>query len=136
MKRTAIAVWNGNGKDGKGHLTTQSTVLDKTQYSFKTRFEDGRGTNPEELIAAAHSGCFAMQLSFNLQEAGFIADELDTNCTITLDDGAITKSHINLKAKVADISEDKFEELVRDAEKNCPISKLLDTKIEVDFKLN
>ncbi len=136
MKRIAIAVWNGTGKDGKGHLTTQSLVLEKSQYSFKTRFEDGKGTNPEELIAAAHSGCFAMQLSFNLQEAGFTAEELDANCTITLGDGAITKSHIVLKAKVADVSDEKFEDLLRHAEKNCPISKLLDTEIVVDYTLN
>lgn len=136
MKRNATAVWNGTGKEGKGHLTTQSTVLDKTQYSFGSRFEDGVGTNPEELIAAAHSGCFTMKLSFNLSGAGYTPDELETKCDITFEDGKITKSHLTLKAKVADISEQEFADLVKDAEENCPISQLLNTAISVDYKLN
>ncbi|MEZ5045132.1 MAG: OsmC family protein [Saprospiraceae bacterium] len=136
MKRKATAVWNGSGKEGTGHLTTQSSVLDKTQYSFRSRFEDGVGTNPEELVAAAHAGCFAMKLSFNLSGAGFVPDELDAQCTITLEDGAITKSHIVLKATVDGIDGAQFEELVKDAEANCPISKLLNTEITVDYTLN
>lgn len=136
MKRKSTAVWQGGGKDGKGHLTTQSKVLDKMQYSFSSRFEEGQGTNPEELIAAAHAGCFTMKLSFSLGEAGFTPDQLETTCTITLGDGKITSSHLNLKAKVADISEDKFKAAVKDAEENCPISVLLDTKITVEYTLN
>lgn len=136
MKRKATAVWNGSGKDGKGHLTTQSTVLNNTQYSFSSRFEEGIGTNPEELIGAAHSGCFTMKLAFNLQAAGFTAEELKTDCEIVFEDGSIVASNLNLTAKVPDIDNSKFEELVRDAEANCPISKLLNTKISVVFSLN
>lgn len=136
MKRTAQAVWNGSGKEGKGHLTTQSSVLNQTAYSFNTRFENGIGTNPEELIAAAHAGCFTMKLSFNLSGAGHVPDELNTTCTITLENGAITNSHLVLQAKVPGISPEKFEELVKDAEKNCPVSKLLNTSITVEFTLH
>jgi lipoyl-dependent peroxiredoxin len=136
MKRNATAVWNGTGKDGKGHLTTQSTVLNKTQYSFGSRFENGVGTNPEELIAAAHAGCFTMKLSFNLSGAGFVPDELETQCSITFEDGKVTQSHLMLKAKVNDISEQAFADLVKDAELNCPISQLLNTAISVEYQLN
>src|SRR3979409_1974612 len=99
MTRNATAVWNGTGKEGTGHLTTQSTVLNKTQYSFNSRFADGVGTNPEELIAAAHAGLFTMKLSFVLNAAGFTADEIQTKCEITLEDGAINKSHLTVSAK-------------------------------------
>lgn len=136
MKRRATAVWNGTGKDGKGHLTTQSTVLNKTQYSFSSRFEEGVGTNPEELIGAAHSGCFTMKLAFNLQAEGFTPEELKTDCEIVFEDGSIVASNLNLTAKVPGVDAAKFEELVRDAEANCPISKLLNTKISVTFNLN
>lgn len=136
MKRRATAVWHGTGKEGTGHLTTQSNVLDKTQYSFNTRFADGIGTNPEELVAAAHAGCFTMKLSFNLSGAGFIPEELETTCTITLENGSITRSHLALNAIVEGIAGEKFEELVKDAELNCPISKLLNTEIVVDYQLN
>lgn len=136
MIRKATAVWQGTGKEGKGTLTTPSTVLNKTQYSFGSRFENGVGTNPEELIAAAHSGCFAMKLSFNLQEAGFTATELDVTANITFEDGTLKKSHLVLKAKVDGIEQDKFDELVKDAEENCPISKVLDLEISVESTLN
>lgn len=136
MKRQATAVWYGTGKDGKGHLTTQSTTLNKTQYSFSSRFEEGVGTNPEELIAAAHAGCFTMKLAFNLQAAGFMPDELTTTCKINLDNGAITTSELSLKATIAGISEEQFAELVKDAEANCPISKVLNATISVDYSLN
>ncbi len=136
MIRKATAVWQGTGKEGKGHLTTASNVLDKTQYSFKSRFESGVGTNPEELIAAAHAGCFAMKLSFNLQEADYTAKELDVTANITFEDGTLKKSHLVLKAKVDGISQEKFKELVKDAEENCPISKVLDLEISVESKLN
>lgn len=129
MKRNATAVWNGSGKEGNGHLTTQSTVLNQTQYSFNSRFADGVGTNPEELVAAAHAGCFTMKLSFVLGAAGFTPDEIETRCDITLEDGSITESHLNVKAKVPGISQDQFDAAVADAKANCPISKLYNTNI-------
>lgn len=135
MIRNATAIWNGNGKEGKGVVSTQSTVLSSTQYSYKSRFEDGVGTNPEELVAAAHAGCFTMKLSFVLQEAGFIADELETRCDITLESGAITQSKLTVKGKVPGISKEKFEESVKDAKDNCPISKLLNTNITYEAEL-
>jgi lipoyl-dependent peroxiredoxin len=131
MKRNATAVWNGTGKEGTGNLTTQSTVLNQSQYSFNTRFADGIGTNPEELVAAAHAGCFSMKLSFVLGAAGFTADEINTKCEITLDAaaGAITESHLIVSAKIPGISPEQFEAAVVDAKANCPISKLLNTNI-------
>ena len=129
MKRNATAVWNGTGKEGNGHLTTQSTTLNKTQYSFNSRFADGVGTNPEELVAAAHAGCFTMKLSFVLNAAGFTADEIETRCDITLEDGAITESHLTVNAKVPAINKEQFDAAVADAKANCPISKLLNTNI-------
>jgi osmotically inducible protein OsmC len=136
MKRRATAVWNGSGKDGKGHLTTQSTVLNQTQYSFGSRFEEGIGTNPEELVGAAHAGCFSMKLAFNLQAAGFTATKLKTDAEIVFEDGSIVASNLTLAAKVEGIDNAKFDELVKDAEANCPISKLLNTKISVTYTLN
>jgi osmotically inducible protein OsmC len=136
MKRRATAVWNGSGKDGKGHLTTQSTVLNQSQYSFGSRFEEGIGTNPEELVGAAHAGCFSMKLAFNLQAAGFTATELKTDAEIVFEDGTIVASNLTLTAKVDGIDNAKFDELVKDAEANCPISKLLNTKISVSYTLN
>ncbi|KIA88693.1 OsmC family protein [Kaistella jeonii] len=137
MKRNATAIWQGSGKDGKGNLTTQSTTLNKTQYSYSSRFEEGVGTNPEELIAAAHAGCFTMALSFKIDEAGFKAENLETKCVINLDakEGKITESMLTLVATVQGISKEKFDELVADAEKNCPISKLLNTEIRVEATL-
>ena len=135
MIRNATAVWNGSGKEGTGNLTTQSTVLNKTQYSFKSRFEQGVGTNPEELVAAAHAGCFTMKLSFVLGEAGFTADEIETKCDITFENGAVTKSHLTVKAKVPGITKEKFEESAKDAKENCPISKLLNTDISFEATL-
>lgn len=131
MKRHATANWQGTGKEGKGSLTSQSTVLNKTQYSFGSRFEEGVGTNPEELVAAAHAGCFTMKLSFNLSGAGFPPANIDTKCDITLDPakGEITNSHLTVNAKVPGISKEKFDELVADAKANCPISKLYNTEI-------
>lgn len=135
MKRTATAVWNGSGKDGSGNLTTQSTTLNKTQYSYKSRFEQGVGTNPEELVAAAHAGCFLMKLSFVLGAAGFTPESLEATATVSLDDGAITSSSIVLKAKVPGIDEAKFKECADDAKANCPISKLLNTNISLEASL-
>ena len=135
MKRNATAVWNGTGKDGKGVLTTASTVLNKTQYSFNSRFADGVGTNPEELVAAAHAGCFAMKLSFVLQEGGFTPTEINVNCAINFENGAIIGSHLTLKATVPGITKEKFEAAAADAKANCPISKLLNTDITLEASL-
>ena len=136
MKRKATAVWNGTIKEGKGHLSSQSQVLQKTPYSFHTRFEDEKGTNPEELIGAAHAGCFTMQLSANLSKADFNPVELETKCEITFEDGSVTRSHLILSAKVPGISQEKLDELVNDAKENCPISRLLNTKISIESSLN
>ena len=139
MKRTATAVWNGSGKDGSGHLTTQSTTLNNTQYSFKSRFEEGVGTNPEELIAAAHAGCFAMALAFGLQSAGITPDSLDVTATITLDvSGAaptISSSHLVLKAKIPGITNEKFQEFAKGAEQGCPVSRVLKAEVSLEASL-
>lgn len=135
MKRNATAVWNGSGKEGNGTLSTQSTVLTNAQYSYKTRFEDGVGTNPEELMAAAHAGCFSMKLSFVLGAAGFTPDEIHTDCAITLDNGAITKSELTVRAKVPGIDADKFKECAEDAKANCPVSKAYNCEITLHASL-
>jgi lipoyl-dependent peroxiredoxin len=139
MIRKATAVWQGTGKDGKGQLTTDSGILSGTPYSFKTRFENERGTNPEELIAAAHAGCFTMALAFQLQGAGITPTELSTEAAVTLEqEGSgfkISKSALTLKANVPGIDRAKFEELARAAEKNCPVSKVLNAEITMNFTL-
>lgn len=137
INRKATAVWKGTGKDGTGKVSTQSTVLDNAQYSFKTRFEEGKGTNPEELIAAAHAGCFAMKLSFDLNAAGFTADELTVTATVSLDPakGEVVKSHLVLKASIPEIEEDQFKEIAEGAKKGCPISKLLNAELGLDAEL-
>jgi len=135
MKRKATAVWQGSGKDGKGHVTTQSSILNKTQYSYNSRFAEGTGTNPEELVAAAHAGCFVMKLSFVLGEAGFTPDELSAVCTVTLGEGAITEAHLSLNGKVPGISKEKFQECAEEAKKNCPISKSLTANITLEATL-
>src|SRR6478752_5619030 len=135
MKRTAVANWKGSGKEGKGTLSTQSTVLKQTQYSFNSRFAEGVGTNPEELVAAAHAGCFTMKLSFVLGEAGFTPDSLETTANINFENGVLTESHLVVKGKVPGITKEKFEECVKNAEENCPISKALNMKISSEATL-
>jgi len=135
IKRKATAVWNGPGKTGNGTVTTESGILNKTQYSYMSRFESGTGTNPEELVAAAHAGCFSMKLAFNLQGAGFTPTEIKTDCEIVLDEGTVTNSNLTLQASVPNIDKAKFDELVKDAELNCPISKLLKATISVNATL-
>ena len=135
MIRNATAVWNGSGKEGKGTVSTQSGVLQQAQYSYNTRFADGIGTNPEELVAAAHAGCFTMKLSFTLGEAGFTPDSLETKCEISFENGVVTKSHLIVKGSVPGISKEKFEECVKSAEQNCPISKLLKAEISSEASL-
>lgn len=136
MKRKATAVWNGTIKEGNGTLSTQSGILKNTQYSFKSRFESGTGTNPEELVAAAHAGCFTMQLSAFLTEENYSPEKLETNCEVTFAEGSVTKSHLILTARIPDIDQEKFNALVKKAEKNCPISKLLNTEITSESSLN
>ncbi|SFP68919.1 OsmC family protein [Parafilimonas terrae] len=135
MKRHATAVWNGSGKEGNGTVTTQSGTLSNTQYSYKSRFEEGTGTNPEELIAAAHAGCFTMKLSFVLGEAGFTPESLETTSNINFENGVLTESHLVVKGKVPGISKEKFDECVKNAEENCPISKALNMKISSEATL-
>ena len=124
MKRNATAVWNGSGKEGSGNLTTQSTVLNQTQYSYKSRFEEGIGTNPEELIAAAHAGCYTMKLSFILGGANFTPEHLETKCDITLDSGVITKSELYVTGKVPGITAEEFQKLAEEAHAGCLVGKL------------
>jgi len=135
MKRNATAVWNGSGKEGHGHLTTQSTVLQQTQYSFNSRFAEGVGTNPEELVAAAHAGCFTMKLSFVLGGMELTPESLETTCTITLDNGTITNSHLVVTGKVPGATAEQFAAAAKAAEVNCPISKLYNCNITSEATL-
>lgn len=139
IKRKASVVWQGGLKDGKGAITTDSGALAAYPYGFASRFEGVKGTNPEELVAAAHAGCFTMALSLILGEAKFTAEQMDTTAEVTLEqvDGgfAITSSHLVLKAKIPGIDQATFEKLTGMAEKGCPISKVLNTKITLDATL-
>ncbi len=140
MDRSASAVWHGGLKDGKGTISTQSGTLKETQYSFSTRFENGVGTNPEELIAAAHAGCFTMALSAQLTDAKLVPDTLETTAVVTLektDDGpTITKIHLTTKAKVPGAEKKQFDELARKAKEGCPVSRVLKAaEITLDAQL-
>jgi len=139
MIHKAKAVWRGTGSAGKGDLSTESGVLTESPYSFKTRFENEKGTNPEELIAAAHAGCFAMTLAFGLQAGGYTPTELTIEAAVTLEpDGQgfrIARSDLMLRAQVPNLDETKFAEMAKGAEKNCPVSKVLDAAITLDAKL-
>jgi lipoyl-dependent peroxiredoxin len=139
MIRKAKAVWQGTGREGNGHLFTDSGVLADTPYSFKTRFENEKGTNPEELLAAAHAGCFTMALAFRLQRAGYTPAELNTEAAVTLEPEGegfrISRSALTLRAKVPNLDETKFLELAKDAEETCPVSKVLKAEITLDAKL-
>jgi osmotically inducible protein OsmC len=140
MKRSASAVWNGTLKEGNGTLTTPGGALNNTAYSFNSRFASGHGTNPEELIAAAHAGCFAMALSAALGEAGFRPRRLDATAEVNLDNvpphgWTVTTSHLVLRAQVPDLTPEKFAEIADKAKANCPISRLLTAQISLDAKL-
>jgi osmotically inducible protein OsmC len=139
MKRTASAQWRGDLKSGKGSLSTASGVLSGTPYSFHTRFEDGQGTNPEELLAAAHAGCFTMALSAQLAGAGLTAESMETTCSISLEkqpDGfAITESHLDLKARVPGATQEQFDTAVNAAKAGCPVAKLYKANITLTSKL-
>ncbi|WP_323028315.1 OsmC family protein [Gelidibacter japonicus] len=137
MKRTAHAVWNGSLKEGEGKLTTQSKALDKAQYCFNSRFGEGKSTNPDELLAAAHAGCFAMALSLILGKEGYTPDALEVSSEVTMDADKLelTGSHLTLKAKIPNINQDKFMECANAAKDNCPVSKALSLKITMDATL-
>ena len=139
MQRSAHAIWNGNLKQGGGKISTQSGILADAQYGFNTRFENGPGTNPEELIGAAHAGCFSMALSLNVTEAGFEVDTIKTVATVTLDKDdsgfTITAVHLDLTAKIPGIDDSKFQELANKTKLGCPVSKVLNAEITLDAKL-
>jgi osmotically inducible protein OsmC len=139
MIRKAKAIWRGTGRAGSGSLATDSGVLDQTPYSFRTRFENEKGTNPEELIAAAHAGCFTMALAFQLQAAGLTPTELSTEAAVTLEPEGqgfrISRSALTLRAQVPGVDEAGFLRMAGDAEKNCPVSKVLNATITLDAKL-
>jgi len=139
MIRKAKAVWRGTGRSGSGHLSTDSGVLAETPYSFKTRFENEKGTNPEELIAAAHAGCFTMALAFQLQSGGFTPTELSTEAAVTLEPEGqgfrITRSALTLRANVPNLDQATFARMAGEAEKNCPVSKVLNAEIILDARL-
>ncbi len=139
MVRKAKATWRGTGRAGSGHLTTDSGVLAQSPYSFRTRFENEKGTNPEELIAAAHAGCFTMALAFGLQAGGYEARELTTEAAVTLEPEGqgfrISRSALTLRAQVPKLDEATFAKIAGEAEKNCPVSKLLNAAISLDAKL-
>lgn len=139
MKRTASAVWHGTGKDGKGNLTTPSGVLSSTAYSYHTRFEQGTGTNPEELIAAAHAGCFNMAFAFMLNGEGFTADSLNTTANLTMEnkgnEWSITAIHLDVKGKVPNLDKARFEELANKAKAGCPVSRVLNANITMTAQL-
>ncbi|OIQ15346.1 MAG: OsmC family peroxiredoxin [Flavobacterium sp. MedPE-SWcel] len=135
MKKQATAVWNGTIKEGKGHLTSQSEVLKQTPYTFVSRFENGTGTNPEELMAAAHAGCFTMKLSADLTTAGYHPEELTTTSTITLNNGVITKSDLVLTARITGIMEEEFQKIAKSAEETCPVSNAFKLGITLNATL-
>ncbi len=139
MKRSASAMWNGDIKTGKGTISTDSGVLSNSQYSFATRFENGKGTNPEELIAAAHAGCFSMALSGQLGEAGLVAQSIQTKATVTIEKSAggftITAVHLDLTARIPGASRQAFETAAENAKSGCPVSKVLNATITLDKKL-
>jgi osmotically inducible protein OsmC len=139
MIRKARAVWRGSGREGNGDLSTDSGVLANTPYSFRTRFESEKGTNPEELLAAAHVGCFTMALAFRLQRAGYTATELNTEAVVTFEQAnesfRISRSALTLRASVPKLDQDTFARLAQDAEQNCPVSRVLRAEITLDAKL-
>jgi osmotically inducible protein OsmC len=135
MKRTASAHWEGSGKEGKGTLTTERKVLNDTPYSYLSRFEEGQGTNPEELLGAAHAGCFNMKLSFVIGAAGFTPASIDTIATVSMVDGTINEINLDVTASITGVDDAKFQEMAKDAKENCPVSKLFNATITMTAKL-
>ncbi len=136
MIRYATAFWTGSGKEGNGNITTESGVMNEVHYAYTSRFENASGTNPEELVAAAHAGCFTMKLSFVLGEMGHTATSLNTKCEIDFQNGEIVSSHLTVQASVPGLNKDDFDKAITDAKENCPISKLYNTKITADASLS
>jgi len=135
MKSTATALWNGSLKDGAGYMNSKSGFFNKLPYTFVSRFETGAGgTNPEELIAAAHAGCYSMALSAELGKAGFVPESVETSSTVTIENGVITSSHLLVKAKVPGISRETFDKISRDTKSGCPVSKAL--KLDITLEAN
>lgn len=139
MDRKGSAIWEGGLKNGKGNVSTESTILNKTPYSFTSRFEEGKGTNPEELIAAAHAGCFSMALSGQLEKEGMQATEIKTTATVRLEKGengfSIPLIHLHVKAKIPNAKQDAFEKAAKNAKEGCPVSKLMRAEITMDTEL-
>ena len=135
MKRSATANWKGSGKEGSGKLLTASGVIKNKAYDYRSRFEDGSFTNPEELIAAAHAGCFSMKLSFVLGAAGFTPSRIETKCTVTLENGAITSSHLEVKAKVPKLKAKNFTQYAEEAKTTCPVGKVLNCEQTMDAQI-
>ena len=134
MSKYANAEWQGTAKEGKGTISTETKTLNNAPFTFASRFGEAKdGTNPEELVAAAHAGCFSMKFSLVLNEAGFTPDKIETKCDITFGNGAISKSHLTVTAKVPGISQEKFDECAKDAKENCPISKSLSSNIDISM---
>ncbi len=136
MIRFAKAFWTGNGKEGNGNISTESGVLNEVHYGYTSRFENASGTNPEELIAAAHAGCFTMKLSFVLAEAGFTATSINTKCDVDFQNGEIVSSHLTVQASIPHMNKEDFDKAITEAKENCPVSKLLNTKITADASLS
>jgi len=135
MKRTSTANWKGSGKEGSGKMLTQSGVIKNKNYDYRSRFEDGSFTNPEELIAAAHAGCFSMKLSFVLGAAGFTPTRIETKCTVTMEGGVITGSHLEVRAKVPKLKAKDFPQYAEDAKANCPVGKVLNCEMTMNAQL-
>ncbi|HLG33895.1 MAG TPA: OsmC family peroxiredoxin [Bacteroidia bacterium] len=135
MKKTATAQWQGKGKEGSGKFSAASRLFNNVPFTYATRFEQTEGTSPEELIAAAHASCFSMKLSIVLANTGFTTENLETACTITIEGGVITNSHLAVKAKVLGIDKAKFAECAEDARANCPVSKVLNAEVSMEAEL-
>ncbi|ADQ19236.1 peroxiredoxin, OsmC subfamily [Leadbetterella byssophila DSM 17132] len=134
MKRSAKAIWNGNLKEGKGQLSTQSQALSQTPYTFVSRFDEGKGTNPEELIAAAHAGCFTMKLNADLSAAGYLPTQIETTAEVTLIQGIISQSALSLNANVPGLTLEDFQNFALEAKANCPVSKVLNLEITLNIQ--
>lgn len=135
MKRSSTVIWHGSGKEGSGSITSQSKALNNTFYAYTTRFEQEKGTNPEELIAAAHASCFTMKLSFVIAEAGYTAESIETSSTVTLEESTLIESHLVVKAKIPGISKEQFQTSAEKTKKECPVSKALNMKITMETNL-
>ncbi len=135
MKRSSTAVWHGSGKFGKGHITSQSNAVNNAHYAWNTRYENEKGANPEELLAAAHASCFTMKLSFLISDAGYQIEMLETTSTVTLEGSDLTESHLSVKGKVTDMKKQTFEQLAEKSKNECPVSKALKLKVTLETDL-